>query len=83
MSYLTFLNQNGLVDGLIPAGKECPFKDTCVLSQGNWNGKIDLAPEKAPCKRPHCMDKNFSCASARGFSICKEMTKVKKEIKEK
>ena len=46
---------NKLIDGCIPAGIECPFKNKCEL---------DIL-----CRRREVLDKNFSCAFARAFEI--------------
>jgi hypothetical protein len=54
-----FLNANGLVDGRIPVGKDCPFKNNCAVDAA---GKY---------RRSLVMNKKFSCALARGFSIVK------------
>lgn len=57
-----FLNANGLIDGSIPAGDECPFWTECNAKNKNCpiiqNGNIRENP--------------FSCAFARAHSICKE-----------
>jgi hypothetical protein len=62
---LEWENENGLVDGVFPKGVACPFTETC-----------GFAPE---CRRPKCMDKDFSCGAARFISMVKGM----KERKEK
>lgn len=58
-----FLNANGLVDGNIPAGKPCPFLKECKMV-------FDRCPTE---DNPKNID--FSCAGARGFSICREIKK--------
>lgn len=55
-----FHNTNGLVDGRIPKGVQCPFKDKCIFA----TYKAGVV-----CRRPDVMDFNFSCASARAFSL--------------
>jgi len=52
-----FLNSNGLVDGKIPAKKECPFLEKCQT-------RTSSCPSK---DKPH--DVPFSCGFARAFSI--------------
>lgn len=72
MSCLDWENENGLVDGLIPKGVECPFKGECAFA-------ILPSTETAACRRHKAMEKNFSCGAARFFSMLKGM----KERKEK
>ena len=49
-----------LVNGNIPAGKKCPWKNQCIAEE---NGHCSR--EFAACAY------GFSCASARAFDICK------------
>lgn len=56
-----FCNMNGLVNGKIPKGVQCPFKNKCVFAFHPVNGVV--------CRRPLAMGNDFSCASARLFSI--------------
>lgn len=51
---------NQLVDGNIPAGKECPFLEGC-------NFKTGVCPTK---ENPRVKD--FSCAAARLHNIAKK-----------
>jgi hypothetical protein len=62
-------NMNGLVNGKIPMGVQCPFRENCIWSKGNWIENKDLTPEKAICRRPQVMKVDFSCALARAFSL--------------
>lgn len=62
-----FTNMNGLVAGKIPKGVICPFRNDCTFftnakNMGSWR-----------CKRhdTEAMKNNFSCATARLFSIIK------------
>lgn len=57
MSKRDFRNANGLINGLIPKGKPCPFKKECALSN-----------ERCPTK-DNLKEVDFSCAAARAFSI--------------
>lgn len=60
MSHIDFRNKHGLVNGLIPKGKPCPFKKQCALSN-----------ERCPTKdNPKEVD--FSCAAARAFSMMED-----------
>ncbi len=61
-----FTNMNGLVAGKIPKGVECPFRDRCDFFKNR-----DGWPKRWVCKRhtPEAMENNFSCATARLFSI--------------
>lgn len=60
----TYLDCNGLVNGLIPKGKPCPFLDRCKLVN-----------ERCPSES-HQPPGNYSCASARLWSIT---TKAREE----
>ena len=52
-----YLNENGLKNGLVPAGKPCPFTETC-----------NRVNEGCPSvQKPHASD--FSCALARAHSM--------------
>lgn len=53
---LDYLNLNGLVDGLIPVGKPCPFTLECELSTPF-------------CPNGSNKNNDFSCAAARAFSL--------------
>lgn len=53
--------ENKLVEGLIPANQECPFKSRCEIAQA---GKCAHLGKNAP--------KPFSCASARAFDMMRE-----------
>lgn len=55
-----FRNANGLIAGLIPAGKPCPFLDRCKF-------RVHSCPTE---EKPKV--NNFSCAAARAFSIISE-----------
>jgi hypothetical protein len=53
-----------LVDGMIPVGSICPFKDKCELKEACYHtGKFHRSP--------------YSCALARGFDLMerKQLTK--------
>lgn len=50
---MSYLNENGLVDGNIPAGKACPWWKPC-------NMKVDRCPSEAKPK-----EVDYSCALAR------------------
>lgn len=50
---MSYLDENGLVDGKIPAGSACPWHETCDL-------KMDRCPSKEKPK-----ENAFSCALAR------------------
>jgi hypothetical protein len=54
-------NANGLVDGRIPVGKPCPFLAKCPM-----------ASERCPGFEGQLKPVAYSCAAARGFSICME-----------
>jgi hypothetical protein len=56
-----FNNMNGLVNGRIPKGVQCPFKHKCVFAFHSVNGVV--------CRRQQAMENNFSCATARLFSL--------------
>lgn len=60
--YVDHTNTNGLVDGLIPAGKPCPWALQCRM-------RMDRCPTKEKLR-----EVDFSCAAARLFSISR--TKV-------
>lgn len=53
-----FWNSNGLVKGLIPAGKPCPFYANCGLNKDNC---------PSPSRQKEC---DFSCGAARAHSLC-------------
>ena len=53
---LDYLNLNGLIDGLIPVGKACPFTSECELSTPF-------------CPNGSNKNNDFSCAAARAFSL--------------
>jgi hypothetical protein len=68
-----FTNMNGLVGGRIPKGVQCPFRHQCVFCD-----KADVTmPKDWRCKRhtPEAMENNFSCATARMFSIIENANK--------
>lgn len=65
-----YLSVNGLVHGLIPAGKACPFLDKCKF-------KVHTCPTEEKPKSNH-----FSCAAARLHSALAESTDVP-EFREK
>lgn len=50
---MSYLNENGLVDGNIPAGKPCPWWGKCSM-------KVERCPSTTSLK-PHA----YSCALAR------------------
>lgn len=50
---MSYLNENGLVDGNIPAGKPCPWWSKCSM-------KVERCPSEAS---PKTVD--YSCALAR------------------
>lgn len=55
---MDYENENGLVNGLIPAGAPCPFEDECpMLVQGRCPTKGNLR------------EVNYSCAAARLWSL--------------
>lgn len=56
---IDWCNCNGLVDGKIPAGKPCPFEKKC-------GHPLPKCPVEG---KPREVD--FSCALARGLSLCK------------
>lgn len=43
--------------GCIPAGQECPWKDTCHLAEDNY------------CLRPLVINQVFSCGIARAYDL--------------
>ena len=53
--YPHYENMNGLVEGKIPMGVQCPFKENCRYV--------------TKCERPKVMKIDFSCALARAFSL--------------
>ena len=53
---LDYLNLNGLIDGLIPVGKACPFTLECELGTPF-------------CPNGSNKNNDFSCAAARAFSL--------------
>lgn len=55
----SFLNRNGLVNGIILAGTPCPFEEECVILN-------DRCPQKNDLK-----EYPYSCAAARAFSMSK------------
>jgi len=60
--HLQFLNNNGLVNGKIPANIKCPFHPRA------------LSNERCPTEnntKPH----PFSCATARAFSLLEDSKK--------
>jgi len=59
-----FRNRNGLINGLIPAGEPCPFRDRCKF-------KVHTCPGEEGKTKPN----NFSCAAARAFSLAEEADK--------
>lgn len=59
-----FRNNNGLVNGLIPAGQTCPFLERCKF-------KVHTCPGVDNKTKPN----NFSCAAARAFSLIAEADK--------
>ena len=63
-----FLNTNGLVDGMIPKGVECPVKDKCGFG----------ACARPICHRPQALEKNFSCGAARFISMVLTMEERKR-----
>ena len=64
---LDFYNSNGLEDGRIPAGKECPFLAECRIRNDN-------CPSEARGNVRH--EHAFSCGGARAISIAKESQKM-------
>ena len=60
-----FCNMNGLINGLIPTGVQCPFRNKCIFVVGGAKGVV--------CKRPERMENNFSCGAARAFSLVEKM----------
>jgi hypothetical protein len=52
-------NSNGLINGKIPAGEQCPFLSEC-----------NLRNERCPSAE-NIKTNDFSCAAARMFSTCK------------
>ena len=62
---MSYLNENGLVDGNIPAGNPCPFIKGC-------NMKIERCPGVGPVKSV-----DYSCALARLNSTIAEGKKRK------
>lgn len=56
---MSFLNENGLVNGLIPAGHPCPFYKACAALH-------EICPTDE-----HKLQVDFSCAFARAWSITK------------
>ena len=56
----SFLNSNGLINGIIPAETPCPFIDECVIYD------VTKCPNK---EKLH--PAGYSCAAARGFSLTK------------
>ena len=56
-----YLDTNGLVKGLIPAGQPCPFLSKC-------NFKVHTCPGVDGKMKPN----NFSCAAARLHSMVEE-----------
>jgi hypothetical protein len=61
MNQTTYLNENGLENGKIPANKECPFFDNC-------KGMNENCPSE---KNKNIRNHTFSCAFARGYSLIK------------
>lgn len=53
---IDYLNLNGLVDGLIPVGKACPFLSECELATSF-------------CPNGSNRNVDFSCAAARALSL--------------
>lgn len=49
-----------LVEGRIPPGQACPFKDECPIKD---------------CNKQIASDNNFSCGSARGFDLVRSYKK--------
>lgn len=54
---MKWLNQYGLKNGRIPKGSICP-----------WHTKCTIVNERCP-KPGNTKDNNYSCATARAFSI--------------
>jgi hypothetical protein len=50
-------------DGNIPAGRECPFADSCI--------------DSCPCNGA-AFDKSYSCALARGLDLADRMVQERK-----
>lgn len=65
---MSYCNENGLVDGNIPAGKPCPFLDECSM-------KFDRCPTPESTKPV-----DFSCALARLHSTIAEGKKRKQSL---
>lgn len=61
MSKLSYLDDNGLVNGDIPKGKACPFLNKCGF-------KVERCPTKENPK--NC---DYSCAAARAWSLCAQV----------
>ena len=59
---MDFRNSNGLLDGLIPKGKECPFKEVCRMRHSGPSQCHHLGVN-------HGVD--FSCGAARAYSMIK------------
>ena len=55
-----------LVDGLVPSGKQCPFKNFCGL---------EICDNRD-------INKAFSCGAARAFDLCKDETLQSKGCKD-
>jgi hypothetical protein len=51
-------NENGIVDGCVPAGRPCPFYGRCAL-------RDEKCPHGDALKQVP-----FSCAAVRGWSLC-------------
>jgi hypothetical protein len=66
MASVDFLNSEGLVDGKIPAGTECPFWVRCALLTKNCPTFNQSSIRT---------DTTFSCAVARSFSLLQEVVK--------
>jgi hypothetical protein len=58
---MSYLNQNGLVDGNIPKGQPCPFLEGCGLKN-----------ERCPTKDKPNTQHDYSCAGARLHSLIRE-----------
>lgn len=58
---MNYKNQNGLVNGSIPKGKPCPFLKDCGLKN-----------ERCPTAKAPNLEHDYSCATARGWSLIQE-----------